>query len=106
MKHENWNQLKHSKQGHVNQVKPQELQTQNPKRNNSVVLGSNITGQDQIDRPSCRKQKKNKKSFIQKRGTYSKRVDLFFVEGITVVTTGHDKIETSKQRRIQEILGS
>jgi hypothetical protein len=52
MKHENWNQLKHSKQGHVNQVKPQELQTQNPKRNNSVVLGSNITEQDQIDRPS------------------------------------------------------
>jgi hypothetical protein len=68
MKHENWNQLKHSKQGHVNQVKPQELQTQNPKRNNSVVLGSNITGQDQIDRPSCRKQKKKqKKLYSEKR---------------------------------------
>jgi len=36
----------------VNQVKPQESQTQNPKRYKSIVVGSNMTEQDQIDRPS------------------------------------------------------
>lgn len=72
-------------------------QTQNQKQNKYVVVGSNMTEQDQIDRPSWKKM-----SFIEKRGTYRKGVDLFFVEGVTVVTTGHDKIKTSKQRRIQE----
>jgi len=48
----------------VNQVKPQESQTQNPKRYKSIVVGSNMTEQDQIDRPSWRKQKK--KGFFRK----------------------------------------
>lgn len=50
-----------------------------------------MTEQDQIDRPSWKK-----KSFIEKRGTYRKGVDLFFVEGVTVVTTGHEKIKNKQ----------